>query len=278
MYTLKHLILPTLLGFGFLLACSGLPGQANSSGEEGIKKFQGKKFDNQDIVSLLYEKGGRPYSALEFENCSFTGKTIFSSTGGFYQAFPATAIFRNCSFEADLLGEKTQFLGQLNFSKCTFSGLLSFQNASFLAPVGFRECNINKDFQFQNTFVAKEATWMGSHFYGISFFQGTRFFEKAQFQNGFFHANADFTQCRFVEGAMFDFVKAEGKLDFTESRTDGLMTFRKAECSRRVELNLVKSFAPIRFIDANLMDSVSTRGLIFIFDKLEFSGSKFSSK
>jgi hypothetical protein len=256
-------------------ACSGLPGQAGSSSMDELQiKISDKTFENQEIAALLISKKGRSAGIIEFENCTFNGQTHFISPKGVYQGFLPSVIFRNCSFKGELSGEKIQFLGQVNFSKSSFSGNVNFQNASFQAPLGFRECNINQEFMFQNTLVMKEATWMGTHFYGISFFQGTRFFEKAQFQNVIFHANADFTLCRFDEGAMFDFARAEGKLDFSESRSEGLFTFRKAECQKRVELTLFKSFAPIRFYETTLQDSVVTKGMHFYSDGIEFKDTK----
>ena len=258
-----------------LAACSGLPGPSgNTNGEDYRLKVSGKTFENQELAALLYSRKDRPAGMLEFENCQFNGETSFILPKGIYQAFPATAVFRNCSFNGELHGEKNQFLGQINFSKCSFAKNVSFQNAAFLAPVGFRECNFNLDFLFQNVLAMKEATWMGSHFYGISFFQGCRFFEKAQFQNAIFHGNSDFTLCRFAEGALFDFVRAEGKLDFMESRTEGLMTFRKAECQKTVDLSRMKSFAPIRFFETTLKDSVVTSGMTFYSDRLEFKETK----
>lgn len=245
----------------------------NSDEEGAVLTFKDKSFKATDLSGLLLSKKGRAASQLEFEGCTFDGDLSFIPLKEGFSAFMGTAIFRNCTFEGLVSGRMTQFLGQLNFGKCRFKKGANFQNATFLGPVGFRECVFDADILFQNCLFMKESNFMTSNFYGVSLFQSSRFMEKAQFGNAIFHANADFTLCRFQEGVSFDYARMEGKLDFTDSRNDGLLSFRKAEL-KRTQLTNVRSFGPVRFIETTFLDSLDTRGVQMVLDKIQLKDPK----
>lgn len=249
----------------------------SSSDEEGpVLTFKDKSFKATDLSALLLSKKGRPASQLEFDGCSFEGELYFMPLKDGFSPFMGTAIFRNCTFEGLVSGRMTQMLGQLNFGKCRFKNGANFQNATFLGPVGFRECVFDADLLFQNCLFMKESNFMTSNFYGVSLFQSSRFMEKAQFGNAIFHANADFTLCRFQEGVSFDFARMEGKLDFTDSRNDGLFSFRKTEL-KRTQLTNLRSFGPVRFIETTFLDSLDTRGIQMVLDKIVLKDPKGSA-
>lgn len=244
-------------------------------GEGPVLSFKAKSFKATDLSGLLVSKKGAHISQLEFDECTFEGDVSFGPLLDGFSVFTGTAIFRNCVFEGTVSGKMTQILGQLSFGKCRFKKVVNFQNATFLGPVGFRECVCDGDIMFQNGLFMKEANFMTSNFYGVSLFQSSRFMEKAQFGNAIFHANADFTMCRFQEGVSFDYARIEGKIDFTDSRNDGLFSFRKTELKRAYLTNL-KSFGPIRFIETTFSDSLDTKGLLMVLDKIVVKDPKGS--
>jgi hypothetical protein len=233
--------------------------------------FQGKTFEVGSIRNILKSKSGSLPLQAEFDQCVFKGTFDLAEGGQVYQSLPVGLIFRNCSFEGEVLGNMVQFLGQISFGKCRFYKTFQAQNSVFLAPAGFRECTFDGDAQFQNTVFMKESTWMGSHFYAIPLFQGARFFAKAQFPNTVFHQNADFTLCRFEEGASFDFTRADGNLDLSESRHFGNMTFRKAELLKKLILSKVHSYGQFRFFETRFEDLVVTDGFRVFADAPEIS-------
>lgn len=246
-------------------------GQSHTAVGKSNLVFKGKTFRDATIASLLNAKAGDAPVLIEFENCTFQGSTRFAGESGIYQVFPASAIFRSCTFEGKLSGSEVQFLGQLSFGKCLFKQDVNFQNASFFAPVGFKECTFDADAAFQHGLFLKEASWMGTHFYGIPLFQAGRFFERAQFQNVVFHGNSDFTLCRFMEGAVFDYCRAEGQIDFSESQHFGLMSFRKSEFLKIGRFEAIRSFAELRFTQATFRDSLYLHKSRFFAEKPDFS-------
>ena len=259
-----------------LSATASCVGHSSSSfSSEHSKQFiSGKTFVNQSIGFLIDDKKKSQIGQLEFENCTFQGKTTFSGFENIFSGFLYSCIFKNCSFEGDLYGNMTQYLGNLSFSKCRFKQNISFQNSTFLGPVAFRECTFDGSALFQNAIFQRESTWIGSHFYGIPFFQSARFFEKAQFMNVVFHSNSDFTLVKFSEGLTFDFARAEGALDFSESKFEGQSTFRKAEFSKRVVMKKIVSYSNIRFYESSFSDSLVTSGSKFFAEKIEILQSK----
>lgn len=254
---------------------SSNPPYASGGDGEGPKlSFSKKNFRSQDLGLLLQGKR-TAVQQLEFDQCTFEGDLMFGPLTEGYASFPATAIFRECSFEGSVSAKMMQMLGQLNFGKCRFKKAVNFQNATFLGPVGFRECIFDAEVMSQNALFMRECNFMSSNFYGVTMFQSTRFMEKAQFGNAVFHANADFTMCRFQEGASFDFARFEARLDLAESRNDGLMSFRKTEL-KQTQLTNVRSFGQIRFLESTFADSLDTRGLQMVLDKLVVKDPKGS--
>lgn len=270
-----------LLGLFFLvlggISCATGPGKNNQSVESESGDYQmlfkEKTFEMANLATFLERKKGLTLRLLEFENCTFTGVLKFSPLDNINQTFPATVIFRNCTFEGDVQGNMTQFAGQVSFGKCRFKKLANFQNSTFSAPVGFRECTFDGDAQFQNTLFLRENTWMGSHFYGIGLFQAARFMEKANFSNCVFHGYGDFSLCRFDEGLNMDYSRCEGTLDFTDGRNMGLMNFR-GTAMKRAQLNNLRTYGLIRFTDATFSDSLITKGTQFFAEPIQISKTK----
>jgi hypothetical protein len=266
---LKIQLIALLFALTGFASCANNPVQMKDKPAEEKLFYSGKTFENIDVSSLGRKKNELSPRVLEFDQCTFKGTVRFGPLEEVYQSLPITLLFKNCSFEGDVIGDQIQFLGEISFNKCRFKKVFSARNSVFHAPAGFRDCGFDGDVQFQNAVFLKESTWQASHFYAISFFQSVRFFEKAQFSNAFFHGNADFTLCRFSEGAAFDFVKSEGNLDLSESRQEELMTFRKAELLKRTTLNGLRSFGQIRFLYTRFEDSLTTKGARFFAEKPE---------
>lgn len=262
------------------LSCASGPGKNNQNTpqtmaptDEHKTLFKGTTFEMANLATFLEHKKGHLLRFIEFEKCTFTGSLKFSPLENTYQTFPATVVFRDCTFEGDVQGNMTQFAGQVSFGKCRFKKLANFQNSVFLGPSGFRECTFDGDAQFQNTLFLKENTWMGSHFYGIGFFQAARFLEKANFANCVFHGYADFSICRFDEGLMMDYTRVEGTLDFTDSRQHGPMNFKGSEL-KRTQFNNLRSFALLRFTETTFNDSLITKGAQFFAEPMQIQKPK----
>lgn len=274
-------IIPLIGAFFLVLgsvSCATGPGNSKNSGtmapmDEHQTQFKGMTFESANLATFLEHKKGHLLRLIEFENCQFTGTLKFSPLDNIHQTFPASVIFRNCSFEGDVQANLTQFTGQVSFGKCRFKKLANFQNAVFLGPAGFRECTFDGDAQFQNAIFMRENTWMGSHFYGIGFFQAARFMEKANFSNCVFHGYADFSICRWDEGLMMDYTRVDGNIDFTDGRNFGLMNFRASEF-KRIQLNQFRSFALIRFTEATFNEGLQTDGARFFAEPLQIQKPK----
>lgn len=257
-----------LLIFFCVNSCIGTTSPSQKMDDnKSVLVLKDKKFDNSSATSIM---GSREKAQkIEFENCTFSGSFSFTGLEIGYNAFQVSCSFKNCSFEGDLTGKTTQFLGSLNFNKCRFKKNVIFQNSAFLGPVAIKDCTFDGDGLFQNAIFFRESMFMGSHFYGIPFFQSARFFEKGSFINVVFHSNTDFTIVRFSEGVNMDFVRAEGNLDFTDSRFEGISSFKKAELVKGVNLCNIRAFSTIRFSETTFLDSLKTTGAKFFSEKLE---------
>jgi hypothetical protein len=242
------------------------------SSEGDTQIFTNRYFANQNLAELMRQADGRNCLRMEFQRCTFQGSTSMSSMPNAYQSFPAGLFFRDCTFEGELNLQSIHFTGQLDFNKCQFKKDLIARNAVFTAPLAFRECGIDGEAVFQNCLFMKESTWIASYFYKPALFQGSRFMKPAQFQSAHFMANADFNLCRFEEGGAFDGCVATGKFDFNGSRQDGLMTFRKAILQKGLSMNKFRSFAPLKFIDTKLEDSLHHRDFRWFAEVPEVQG------
>jgi len=273
-FVLNKLSLKSHFYFAFFLlaaltSCASNGKMVSESNQEKKILFTGVTFEKTDLSILRKKKGDSLPVTFEFDQCTFKDELSFGPAMDEFQSFQPSLLFRNCSFEGEIKGNRTQFSGQVSFGKCRFKKPVSVQNSVFLSPASFIDCTFDQDAQFQNAIFLKESSWQSSHFYGIAFFQSVRFFEKAQFSNVVFHSNADFTLCRFSEGASFDFARSEGKLDLSESRLEGLTTFRKAELLKRVSIENLRSFGQLRFLNTRFEDSLSSKGARFFAEKPE---------
>jgi len=242
-----------------LPACAGNGGPKAKQSTGGKLHFEGQTF-NDTTTFLSLAKNGE--ILLEFVRCTFTGPARFTTAGNEFGAFTTGAVFRDCTFEQDLIADQTQFMGRLNMVNCRFKKRAQFINCTFMAPAGWRTCAFDADAAWNNSLFMREANYMDCNFSDVARLQACRFLSTVQFSNSIFRKYADFTLCRFDEGAWLDFTVFNATADLSSARALGPITFRAAQVGK-LFLNNVQAFAPVNLGGLITTDSVRYQGSWF---------------
>jgi len=245
-----------------LPACAGNGGAAQQSSATpsgGRRTFVGQQFkDTTTLAAFVQPKD----VLLVFERCTFAGPMRFTEGGTEFTPFAIGAVFKDCTFEADVLADQTTFMGRINMVNCRFKGRAQFNNCTFSAPAGWRTCAFDGDAAFTNSLFRREASFMDCNFSDVARLQACRFMSSAQFGNAVFRKNADFTLCRFAEGAFLDYTHFVAAADFGSAHTNGPLTLRTAHVGKLLLTNLQAS-GPVYLTDLQTTDSVRIQGASF---------------
>jgi uncharacterized protein YjbI with pentapeptide repeats len=200
-----------------------------------VISFDGCEFGNE-IRAFEYDKKENEHSVIfespvSFSHCRFRGNVDLRSS-----QFQNMLLFRNCTFEKDVLLDNIQVVSDFDFTDCLVRGTGHFQScfwgknvnlfkSSFDSTVLFQSSFFNGAAQFNDVFLGEYSDFSLCSFTSKVFFNYARMGEKTFFNNSTFKETAEFDYAKFDNAEFRDcFFFMQGS--FGEIRVSQLITFK----------------------------------------------------
>jgi hypothetical protein len=239
-----------------LIACASGKSLVKTNSQKLISAIQeGDDFYASDITfeedfnfdEIVKTKEGSIYlkSQLVFTNCTFKGKFSWSSDSNRRLYFEKEVIFKDCTFEEDLVLNETIFRSRLQIVDCLFRKNLNLDRNTFLIKSNIDKNEIGQNISTQYIQAHENFSIFENTIGNNLLLQGAIVSGLAQFSTNQLNGSIDLTKSRFQSDLLMNYTKGGKKL------LAGNMTV-----IRKVQMIDVSSFKIIDLTDAFILGSL----------------------